>query len=204
MMKRNAFTLVEAIIVVAFMAILATGVLSLSPFFARQRENDSYKPPRTVCLSNLRQMSLGMMQYTKDYDEKLPPAKNKSGGWADLIFPYVKSTQLFQCPAEQGSADKTSDYFFNSRLSGVSMGKLPAPNLTISLGDGLPDQPFDANLSQLPAAWIGDFTSPANRHLDGANYAFADGHVKWFKPGNITLDKPDKNNPTFLLGSIQP
>ncbi len=39
----------------------------------------------------------------------------------------------------------------------------------------------------------------AIRHLEGANYAFADGHVKWYKPtkisgGNIS---PTGDNVTF-------
>ena len=155
-------------------------------------------------MSNLKQIALGFAQYTQDYTEKLPPAKNAKGGWADLIFPYVKSTQIFQCPADESNADKTSDYFFNARLSGVSMEKIPSPTLTISMGDGLSDQSFDAHLSQLPATWLHDSGSPAFRHLDGAHYAFADGHAKWFKPEKITLDKPSANNPTFLIGSFSP
>ncbi len=196
-MKRKAFTLTEVFLVIAIPAI---ATLVLFPFFTRSRETDC----RPSCISNLKQISLGLLQYTQDYDEKFPPAKNTVGGWADLVFPYVKSTQIFQCPNDRSGANKTSDYFYNARLSGVSMGKLAVPNFTISLGDGLLNQPFDANLSQLPASWIRDSNSPAHRHLDGANYAFADGHVKWYEPRNITLDKPGKNNPTFLLGSIRP
>ena len=196
-MQRKAFTLVEAIVLIVILAIIAAFLFpSIVP--------DDRGKHRSSCLSNLKQISLGLLQYTQDYDEKFPPAKNAVGGWADLVFPYVKSTQIFQCPNDRSGAGKTSDYFFNTRLLGVSMEKLAAPELTISLGDGLLNQPFDANLSQLPATWLQDSSSPAHRHLDGANYAFADGHVKWYKPEKITLDKPDKNNPTFLLGSIQP
>lgn len=199
-MKRQAFTLMEILVVVAILAIAA---LALFPYFARSRES-GYRSPRSVCLSNLKQIALGYLQYTQDYDEKLPPVKNKVGGWADVIFPYVKSTQIFQCPSDKSAVGKTSDYFFNARLSGLSMEKIPSPNLTILLGDGTSDQPFDAHLSQLPAPWLHDSTAPAMRHLDGANYAFVDGHVKRLTPQKITLDKPDKNNPTFLLGKIQP
>ena len=37
------------------------------------------------------------------------------------------------------------------------------------------------SLSELPDAWH-NADAPALRHLDGANYAFADGHVKSMKP----------------------
>lgn len=197
MSKHRAFTLTEILVVVAITAIAA---LILFPLFARARDNDR---PRS-CLSNLRQISLGLLMYTQDYDQKLPPTRNARDGWGEIIQPYVKTYWIFHCPTDNYDTDKTTDYFFNARLSSVSMEKIPAPNLTISLGDGTPDQPLDAHLSQLPATWLHDSASPATRHLDGANYAFADGHVKWFNPQQITLDKPDANNPTFLIGSFQP
>ncbi len=40
----------------------------------------------------------------------------------------------------------------------------------------------------------------ATRHQGGANYAFADGHVKWFKPEQISVDKKcDGKTPGFGL-----
>src|SRR5215216_4432933 len=65
--KRRGFTLIELLVVIAIIAILAA---ILFPVFARARENAR----RTSCLSNLKQLSLGIMQYTQDYDERLPQA----------------------------------------------------------------------------------------------------------------------------------
>lgn len=64
---RNGFTLIELLVVIAIIAILAA---ILFPVFARARENAR----RTSCLSNLKQIGLGMMQYTQDYDERYAPA----------------------------------------------------------------------------------------------------------------------------------
>jgi len=64
---RRAFTLIELLVVIAIIAILAS---ILFPVFARARENAR----RASCLSNLKQIGLGMMQYTQDYDEKYPPS----------------------------------------------------------------------------------------------------------------------------------
>ena len=38
-----------------------------------------------------------------------------------------------------------------------------------------------------------------NRHLEGANYAFVDGHVKWLKKTNLSNDAPSGSRATFLL-----
>ena len=46
------------------------------------------------------------------------------------------------------------------------------------------------------------------RHLEGANYAFVDGHVKWFKPSGILpgntgcsggVNSPSGSNATFCV-----
>lgn len=106
--KRAGFTLIELLVVVAIIALLAA---ILFPVFARARENAR----RAACQSNLKQVGLGLMQYTQDYDERFPPCimeqpvgatfdsngESISGSvaWHLLIMPYVKSSQLFICPS---------------------------------------------------------------------------------------------------------
>jgi prepilin-type N-terminal cleavage/methylation domain-containing protein/prepilin-type processing-associated H-X9-DG protein len=63
--RKLAFTLIELLVVIAIIAILAA---ILFPVFARARENAR----RASCLSNLKQIGLGIMMYTQDYDEKYP------------------------------------------------------------------------------------------------------------------------------------
>jgi len=97
--KQRAFTLIELLVVIAIIAILAA---ILFPVFARARENAR----RASCLSNLKQMGLGVMMYTQDYDEKFPRAAmagataTASNRWYDVINPYIKSKQqVWQCPS---------------------------------------------------------------------------------------------------------
>jgi prepilin-type processing-associated H-X9-DG protein len=90
------------LVVIAIIAILAA---ILFPVFARARENAR----RASCQSNLKQIGLGIAQYTQDYDEKMPyvqPDMNVGGQfvndrfmWSDAIMPYVKSLQIFVCPS---------------------------------------------------------------------------------------------------------
>jgi len=96
--KGNAFTLIELLVVIAIIAILAA---ILFPVFARARENAR----RSSCQSNLKQIGLGILQYTQDYDERMPRALVTIGGtdysWSTVVQPYVKSAQLFACPSNK-------------------------------------------------------------------------------------------------------
>ncbi len=99
---RSAFTLIELLVVIAIIAILAA---ILFPVFARARENAR----RSSCQSNLKQIGLGIMQYTQDYDERFPMGQSvaNSSIWQTSIQPYVKSTQLFKCPSNPTTGDLT-------------------------------------------------------------------------------------------------
>ena len=92
--KKSAFTLIELLVVIAIIAILAA---ILFPVFARARENAR----RSSCTSNLKQIGLGIIQYTQDYDEKLPFACWDDGAypWHFIVQPYTKSYQVFKCPS---------------------------------------------------------------------------------------------------------
>ncbi|MEN6545298.1 MAG: type II secretion system protein [Armatimonadia bacterium] len=99
----SGFTLIELLVVIAIVAILAS---ILFPVFARARE----QARKTSCASNQKQIALAMLQYAQDCDEALPPFSQGSGyqgslgyaggdgiRWADMIFPYVKNKQVFDC-----------------------------------------------------------------------------------------------------------
>ena len=99
-LQKSAFTLIELLVVIAIIAILAA---ILFPVFARARENAR----RSSCLSNVKQIGLGIQMYTQDYDEKLvsyaypPPVTGAPGtyGWQFALLPYTKSTQVYVCPS---------------------------------------------------------------------------------------------------------
>jgi len=69
MQRRIGFTLIELLVVIAIIAILAA---ILFPVFARARE----KARQTNCLSNVKQIMLGVLQYAQDYDERMPSRGN--------------------------------------------------------------------------------------------------------------------------------
>lgn len=100
---RAAFTLIELLVVIAIIAILAA---ILFPVFAQARE----KARTITCLSNQKQLGLGLMMYAQDYDERLLRMSWDCGTWSgvpsltwmDQVYPYVKSTKLFKCPNYDG------------------------------------------------------------------------------------------------------
>lgn len=94
MQRNKAFTLIELLVVIAIIAILAA---ILFPVFAKARE----KARQTSCLSNMKQLGLGVLQYIQDYDETYPigtPSFNQTANWPVEILPYVKSIAVYTCP----------------------------------------------------------------------------------------------------------
>jgi prepilin-type N-terminal cleavage/methylation domain-containing protein/prepilin-type processing-associated H-X9-DG protein len=98
------FTLIELLVVIAIIAILAA---ILFPVFAQARE----RARSTSCLSNMNQILKAELMYTQDYDEMLPrlvcinmpgiPSTTKQRySILDALQPYLKNTQVFQCPSD--------------------------------------------------------------------------------------------------------
>jgi len=118
---RSGFTLIELLVVIAIIAILAS---ILFPVFARARE----QARKSACMSNLKQIGLGVMMYNQDYDESFPASvmMNTSGAspviesyWYKIIAPYVKSTQLFVCPTA-GIIQGSGGYGWNFAGTGAT------------------------------------------------------------------------------------
>lgn len=225
--KRGGFTRAEAVAIVGVAGAIGALVLPASAqgtildlIFGRGNSSGTRSG---TCQSNLKQIALGLMQYQQDYDEKMIPATSKGPefGWAGSVQPYIKSVALLQCPAEKNVKGEDegawqngfkkagyTDYWLNSRVSGREMFEFDALGQTIALGDGDGGSAASTaryNIRALPSSWKQTKRSPARRHVrsgvEGANYAFVDGHVKWYPHtdiSNVELAEA-QGNPTFSI-----
>jgi len=132
----RAFTLIELLVVIAIVAVIAAILL---PVFQRVRENAR----RTACLSNLRQVTLGLLQYTQDADDRCPlyfssldsvtPGSRTPGHgngtvppylyWNEMIAPYVQAqgshnfdaaSKVFVCPDAPYDAAAIAKYSYSN------------------------------------------------------------------------------------------
>ncbi len=166
--------------------------------FARSTENVK----RATSQSNLKQLSLAIIQYAFDHDNHLPDADK----WVDEILPYWNNVKddsfhvenLFRDPS--APVGEKYSYAFNRTLSGavIDVPTQPSGVLdSIRSREGGETSPaastvllFESTTGVKNASDTGLSVPKPGRHLGGTDYAFADGHVRWL---------PDGTAPSFAL-----
>ncbi len=135
------------------------------PVYMMARE----KSRQSTCLSNLKSISLGAMQYAQDYDDKFPPTAN----WNAVLLPYYRSSQVLRCPSAGWRS--MPGYAMNKSLGSVSLKKAAAPAETAGIFESIPGKDQAGGIELLPIP---------GRHYSGSSIGFADGHVKWRRDAN--------------------
>lgn len=194
---KPGFTLIELLVVIAIIAILAS---ILFPVFARARENAR----RASCLSNEKQLGLAALQYAQDQDERL--FGHFSGSpyftWMERLQPYMKNVQIFACPSETnpvivgGVTTTNTSYCYNNlylssngnaaSAGGVALAAIEFPSETVIFAETV----GRAGTQKYTCNPTGS-NKPEAPHLEGGNFAFVDGHVKWSPYSNPIFRKAD-------------
>lgn len=190
--NRSGFTLIELLVVIAIISILTA---ILFPVFARVRENAR----RASCQSNLKQISLGIMQYVQDHDEYYPYAQwTRPTGqpnapwvssfwfWQNVIRPYVKNEQVMACPVQT---------YYLTGTDRLYRGHYGA-NASVIRNQTAPITPA-RNISALPAPQTVYLIFDAGNNI-GQNNAEATGGNYYYLPGFGSI--PGK---TCTIGSAE-
>lgn len=204
-MGRKGFTLIELLVVIAIIAILAA---ILFPVFAKARE----KARQSSCLSNVKQISLAILQYAQDYDETLPMLYDYGtprNGLIQSTQPYTKSYQVHDCPSADIKSDKTSylgsmSYGYNPYLmnNGVAakLGTISRPAEIVMMGDTLEDCNAPGRILN-PASGNGDMQTDydgGNCKLCGARHnSLFPNHGSYQRPGFNIIER---HNGTANIG----
>lgn len=143
--------------------------------------------------------------------------ENKEGGWVyytrggvdsstraafdvtkGSIYPYVKNAQVYVCPSDTEGQHSGNSYSMNGCLSSSkSLAAFDETTQWMLLGE-------EATINKSSDdGYFGMVTNTlTDRHLDGTNLTFLDGHVKWYKASTVrTAQYPDAAN-LFLTGGL--
>lgn len=138
----------------------------------------------------MKQLGIAMTQYEQDADGGFPAGATPAGnGWAGKLYPFVKSADVYHCPDDPHEG-KFISYAENRNLVKQNSMDLPAPAVAVELYEFTT---LGCNPSTAETVSTTGLSAPqdSKRHDQpnfsyALNFAFADGHVKYLTPGQIS------------------
>lgn len=190
MRARNAFTLIELIVVVGVIVLLAA---LLVPALNAARE----KARSARCLSNLRQIGVGLNLYADQWSDRYPytagtipwgsvDPHDGTPGWMEALAPYVRNIRVYRCPSDP---DSEFSYFLGTRAAYVEAGDRESvdrraimfPSAYVLGGDTFSGPgmfaPDDCDKDDYSRNLVGG-SDPWQRHGATQNLLFGDGRVQ--------------------------
>lgn len=187
MRTKGNFTLIELLVVIAIIAILVALMLP-----ALKGAKDSAKV--VMCMSNLKQMGSGAINYSLDWDGAFPTRLHGTGGFVRFWFYQLclattgeykgnGKDPILICPARtEASGPRIGTYtWVDYRICGTLwqnfhyLTEIQSPANTFYIGE------TSAN-----ADGVGPYSVDWLRHYKKANFLFIDGHVQSIRMGEQT------------------
>lgn len=129
-------------------------VLAYAAFMLAQKQGPDAQLRAKPSLNNLKQLGLGVLQFTQDWDERFGFAPEYA---REALMPYVKSSEVFLIPGSR------EPYAFNGRLSDKLLTQVGEPARTVLFYEGADEKPIF-------------------RYDGKAAIGFVDGHVALVSP----------------------
>ena len=189
---RDAFTLIEVLVIVAVIAILAALLL---PALSRGTE----RARRAYCASSLRQIVLSASLYADEHDDTYPaqagdglPVREVGGdgtNYYNLLMPLLGNPRAWVCPSTMEIPGRLMAYHMNGLIvttNGLRASAIGQPSNTLLMGETGHRTRFDEAYLRPNQEGEYLYDRPQENHSGGSNAAFVDGHVQWYHDSQWT------------------
>ncbi len=191
----KGFTLIELLVVIAIIGVLA-GILL--PVLSRARESSR----RTQCMSNIKQIGMGLIMYANENSDTFPSDTAYSGaspamrGLNLLYDTYVSDNKFFNCPSDTTVTVATNAGMSTSTSGGTEAFTSTQSSYGYDRSHTHTDAADVAILADRPPATPSATASTANHNGRGQNVVYVDGHVEfvnsplagWYSSDGTTRD----------------
>lgn len=191
--EQRAFTLLELLATIAIIALIGS-------FCLAGLSRGKGKATKIFCNNNLRQLSLALEMYATDNEENFPRRTASSrSNWVVVLQPNYVTTNILRCHVERDGVWRSyllngfNDWFKQNLTAidyslfelwqwprGLKSSAIPDPSDTITFGEKKSDSSH-VHMDFLQGGGNDIHEIDHWRHDQGANFAFADGSVRWLQ-----------------------